>query len=95
MFQHTLQIPGNSMDDRWTSKNETARAVGGSREAWKVRERFAGRFHMLRVEAIRACAATWRRTIALSLGQLMVMSVIEQCRSAVEPERHTPAIAVI
>jgi hypothetical protein len=38
---------------------------------------------MLEVADIfRACGATWRRTVALSLGQLKVMSAIEQCRSA-------------
>ncbi|WP_109477279.1 IS91 family transposase [Paraburkholderia sp. C35] len=38
---------------------------------------------MLEVADIfRACGATWRRSVALSLGQLKVMSAIEQCRSA-------------
>lgn len=38
---------------------------------------------MLEVADIfRACGPTWRRTVALSLGQLKVMSAIEQCRSA-------------
>ncbi|SAL87823.1 Putative transposase [Caballeronia arvi] len=38
---------------------------------------------MLEVADIfRACGATWRGTVALSLGQLKVMSAIEQCRSA-------------
>jgi Transposase zinc-binding domain len=29
-----------------------------------------------------ACGPTWRSTVALNLGQLKVMSAIEQCRSA-------------
>ena len=34
-------------------------------------------------DIFRACGAAWRRTVgALSLGQLKVMSAIEQCRSA-------------
>jgi len=38
---------------------------------------------MLEVADIfRACGPTWRSTVALSLGQLKVMSAIEQCRSA-------------
>jgi hypothetical protein len=38
---------------------------------------------MLEVADIfRACGPTWRGTVALSLGQLKVMSAIEQCRSA-------------
>ncbi|MBB5464235.1 hypothetical protein HDG32_000328 [Paraburkholderia sp. CI2] len=38
---------------------------------------------MLEVADIfRACGPAWRRTVALSLGQLKVMSAIEQCRSA-------------
>jgi Transposase zinc-binding domain len=38
---------------------------------------------MLEVADIfRAHGSAWRRTVALSLGQLKVMSAIEQCRSA-------------
>src|ERR1700744_3758980 len=38
---------------------------------------------MLEVADIfRACGPTWRSRVALSLGQLKVMSAIEQCRSA-------------
>lgn len=38
---------------------------------------------MLEVADIfRTCGPTWRSTVALSLGQLKVMSAIEQCRSA-------------
>jgi hypothetical protein len=38
---------------------------------------------MLEVADIfRACGPAWRSTVALSLGQLKVMSAIEQCRSA-------------
>jgi hypothetical protein len=33
-------------------------------------------------DIFRACGPAWRRTVALSLGQLKVMSAIEQCRSA-------------
>ncbi|CAL8478955.1 IS91 family transposase [Caballeronia sp. S22] len=38
---------------------------------------------MLEVADIfRACGPTWRRTVALSLGQLKVISAIERCRTA-------------